>query len=333
MAVLALLLASCGTDTAKPAPLAPAFSYPLDDVLRINDMQMKGTHNSYHQRPSADPIAEWDYEHAPLAVQLAEQGVRQFELDVHYDAAAKRFQVFHLPGADDKSSCPLLADCLTELKVWSNANPGHHPLFVFLEPKDEADSVTNTLTGRFDELEAAILTVWQRSRIITPDDVRGTYATLREAVQAGAWPTLGAARGKAIFVLLEDDHDPGSHHGEYTGGNASLDGRLMFATALESDAYGAILSINNPHDPRIEAGARAGFIVRTMPGDRFVDGGFESRADLEAGLAGYAHILSNDDPVPLREQSYWLDLEGGNPTRCHKLAPKVCTSQAIEDLE
>lgn len=326
--VVALSLASCGSDSTQPATPAPSFSYPLDAVLRINHLQMKGTHNSYHRRPSADPIAEWDYEHAPLTVQLAEQGVRQFELDVHYDAAEKRFLVFHLPGADDKSTCPLLADCLTELKIWSNANPGHHPLFVFLEPKDEADSVTNSLAGRFDELEAAILAVWQRSRIITPDDVRGAHATLREAVQAGGWPTLGAARGKVIFVVLEDARD-----GEYTRGSSSLEGKLMFATALETDAYGAILSINSPHDPRIEAGARAGFIVRTMPGDRFVDGAFESRADLEAGLAGYAHILSNDDPVAVREETYWLDLAGGNPTRCHKLAPKECTAEAIEDLE
>lgn len=331
--VAALAAVACGGEDKPTEIQAPSFNYPLDDVLRLNDLQMKGTHNSYHKRPSPDPISEWDYEHAPLAMQLAQQGIRQFELDVHYVSEERRFHVFHLPGADDKSTCPLLRDCLTELKVWSNANPGHHPLFVFIEPKDEADRVADTISGRLDDLEAEILAVWQRSRIVTPDDVKGGHATLREAVQAGDWPTLGATRGKAVFVLLEDDHGPGSLHAEYTNGNTSLDGKLMFATALESDTYGAILSINSPHDPRIEAAARKGFIVRTMPGDTFIDGMFESRADLEAGLAGYAHILSNDDPVAHRDVNYWLDLKGGNPTRCHKLAPKECTAAAIEDLE
>lgn len=333
LAVASLTFVACGGEDKTAEPKAPSFSYPLDDVLRVNHLQMKGTHNSYHQRPSGDPLDEWDYQHAPLAVQLAEQGVRQFELDVHYVSDEKRFHVFHLPGADDKSSCPLLRDCLTELKIWSNANPGHHPLFVFIEPKDEADRVVDTISGRLGELEAEILAVWPRSRIVTPDDVKGAHATLREAVQAGDWPTLGQTRGKSIFVLLEDDHEPGSLHAEYTSGNTTLDGKLMFATALESDPYGAILSINSPHDPRIEAAARAGFIVRTMPGDPFVNGEFTSRADLEAGLNGYAHILSNDDPVPLRDETYWLDLAGGRPSRCHKLAPSACTAEAVEDLQ
>lgn len=331
--IAVLMLVACDGKGRTTGIEAPSFSYPLDDVLRINDLQMKGTHNSYHQRPSADPIDEWNYSHAPLSVQVAEQGVRQFELDVHYRADEKRFHVYHLPGADDQSSCPLFVDCLGELKTWSDANPGHHPLFVFIEPKDDADRVVDAISGHLGDLEAEILSVWPRRRIITPDDVKGAHATLREAVQAGDWPTLGEARGKAVFVLLEDDHETGSLHAEYTNGNTSLDGKLMFATALESDPYGAILSINSPHDTRIEAAARQGFIVRTMPGDPFVDGAFTSRADLEAGLDGYAHILSNDDPVPGRADDYWLDLKGGNPTRCHKLAPSVCTAAAIEDLD
>ncbi len=64
--------------------------------LRLNDIQVIGTHNSYHvaARPEvlefiAGLKAEWksalDYTHLPLGQQLAVQNVRQFELDLFAD--------------------------------------------------------------------------------------------------------------------------------------------------------------------------------------------------------------------------------------------------------
>jgi hypothetical protein len=55
----------------------------------------------------------------------------------------------------------------------------------------------------FDSLDAAILSVFSRERIITPDKVRGKFKTLEEAVKAHNWPSLEEARGKVIFVLDE----------------------------------------------------------------------------------------------------------------------------------
>ena len=38
-------------------------------------------------------------------------------------------------------------------------------------------------------------------RVITPAQVRGDFATLPEAVEAGRWLTLAQARGKVLFAL------------------------------------------------------------------------------------------------------------------------------------
>ena len=40
-----------------------------------------------------------------------------------------------------------------------------------------------------------------RSEIVTPDDVRGDFPTLGEAVQKNGWPELGEIRGKVLFTL------------------------------------------------------------------------------------------------------------------------------------
>ena len=74
-----VMLVACG----------PAF--PLDDVLRANHVQVVGTHNSYHVM-TAD-IPQWRYTHAPLDEQIAEQGVRQFELDAYWDADTQTWSI------------------------------------------------------------------------------------------------------------------------------------------------------------------------------------------------------------------------------------------------
>ena len=64
--------------------------------LRLNDVQVVGTHNSYHVAAQPEILEfiaglknEWrsalDYSHLPLDQQLAVQNVRQFELDLFAD--------------------------------------------------------------------------------------------------------------------------------------------------------------------------------------------------------------------------------------------------------
>ena len=41
--------------------------------LRINHIQVKGTHNSYHLAPIGPTIRAYDYSHDPLDIQAEEQ--------------------------------------------------------------------------------------------------------------------------------------------------------------------------------------------------------------------------------------------------------------------
>ena len=82
------------------------------------------------------------------------------------------------------------------MKTWSDAHPGHVPIDIHVEMKD--DQVTEPM---FVALEHEILSVFPRDEIITPDDVRGNAPTLGAAVRAHGWPTLGTVRGKVYFTL------------------------------------------------------------------------------------------------------------------------------------
>jgi hypothetical protein len=301
-------------------------THPLDDVLRLNHLQAEGTHNSYHLRPSEDTIDDWDYSHAPLDEQLATQGVRKVELDFYWDEAIQRYRVYHIALVDEVSTCDLLLDCLADLRRFSDAHPGHHPIFVQLEPKGGNGPQTPAELG--DRLDREIRAVFPEELIITPDFVRGARATLAEAIEEDGWPTLGAVRGRTLFFL-----DCGRDYClEYAG--AHLEGRVAFVDSQPGDTFAAVNVINTPGDDVREA-VMAGFLVRTravsMPDALHMDQ-TALRAELDLALASGAHMISTDVPIPRDDVALHVEMPGGTPSRCNPItAPVECTSLAIED--
>jgi hypothetical protein len=286
----------------------------LDEVLHFNDIQMEGSHNSYHIETTGGIIPAWHYTHPPLDVQLTMQGVRQFELDFHYVGPGD-FPVHHVPP-DIGSTCTSLPACLGILKTWSDAHPRHAPLVVLLEQKDEFDGTK--ISGHYDEVDALLLSVWPRDRVITPDEVRGQRGTLREAVTTDGWPTLGKTRGRILFAFIGDST-------EYMNGHPNLENRVVFPRANVSDPFAAFVLLDNAQSSEAEIAdaVRQGFMVRTRYN------GEELKlvpAVLDAAHRGGAQCLSGDFPLDFA-------ITGGAPLRCNPVrAPAGCTSAAVEQL-
>jgi len=321
----------CGADPepaqTKPEP-APHFDYPLDDVLRLQHVVMKGTHNSYHlANPELDD-PEAKVSQAPLEVQLEEQGVRAVELDLHRDLANGGFKVFHTPIFDEATTCPTLAACLAVMKKWSDAHRAHHPLAVQIDINDPAPAGAE-LEAYFDELHSTILSVWPKERILRPDEVQGSYATLGEAVKTEGWPVLGKLRGRILFTMynLTDGFGQG-----YSRNGTSLAGRLAFTRALPTEANAAVTLYDDPTvtGDLITPAVAANMLVRTRA-DIIADG--PATAELrDAALASGAHFIATDFPAPVAGMDVWLDIPGGTPSNCNPVtAPPECTPEAIED--
>jgi hypothetical protein len=319
--VLAVPVAGCG------GPQGSTFDYPRDGELRLHQLQAKGTHNSYHIAPEGDLIPALEYTHAALDVQLSSQGVRQFELDARYDMFQKKFTVFH-ENFDEGTTCSTLVECLSVMKVWSDANPAHHPIFIQIELKDGTSA--DQAEDYFSHLEADVLSVFPRDRVIAPDDVRGDAASVREAVTSKGWPTLGEARGKVIFFI----DDTSEVQGYYTHGKKDLAGRLMFIDGEPSDPFAGILLANDPigDAARIAESVTAGLLVRTRADSDNEEPFAGDTSKRDAAFASGAHFISTDYPASVAGVDYVVEVPGGTPSRCNpSTAPADCASEDIED--
>lgn len=166
----------------------------------MNQIQVIGTHNSYHREISLSEREVFEtylpapnfqnlyYSHSSLHDQLEYQHVRSFELDLHSDAEGGLYafpliwefsnlteqtapwdnsvmqepglKVFHITDLDTHSVCHTFRDCLRQMKGWSDAHPRHVPLTVILELKSDA------LACSFGGVCADEASTWTLERIL-----------------------------------------------------------------------------------------------------------------------------------------------------------------------
>ena len=301
--------------------------HPLDDVLSTSQLQALGSHNSYHVEPPGNTLDDWRYTHLSLDRQLSEQGMRKFELDVYYDAERQIFEVFHIGILDEVSNCPTLRACLSVLRDWSDAHPGHHPLFVMIEPKTNFSEVI--AEPMLDQLDQVVREVLADGRHVTPAEVQGDFETLREAIVTRGWPKLAQTRGRSILWM----DSWGEWGRRYSRDRTDLSHRALFAVSEPSDPIAAITNYNNPISSaeQIREAVELGLIVRTRGDDALV-GLAGDDSQLKAAWASGAQLISTDFPAPAFGVDYHATLPGGTPSRCNPVtAPPECTSEAIED--
>jgi Phosphoinositide phospholipase C, Ca2+-dependent len=308
----------------------------LDSKLRTNQVQVLATHNSYHIQQDA-PIQSsptTQYTHAPLDQQL-DQGVRGFEIDVA-NAPDGSFPVLHTPVVDATSNCTPLAQCLQVTRRWSESHPGHVPIFVLIEPKnDDIDFVIDATLRRFDaagldQLDAVVRSSLGR-QLITPDSVRGTANTLRGAVLGRrGWPSLAKTRGKILVAL----NTGGGIRDAFLQGHPSLERRAMFVTADAQSPAAAVIKMDDPDEQRIQQLVKEGFIVRTRADADLIEARNHDTSRREIALRSGAQIVSTDFEVavPAIGGDYVVQIPGGMPARCDPInAPKNCRPSDVEN--
>jgi hypothetical protein len=284
--MLPLAATGCGSkQDSTVSPTTTVAPYPLDDQLRLNQLQVLGTHNSYHIAP--DPALAsalnridppWprtlEYTHVPLDSQLSDQGIRQVELDVFADPSGGRYSLRHGPPAvgqpgasglpeldapgfkvmheqdvDYATTCLTFVACLSVVTHWSDANPGHAPIMILVEAKDGAIKDPQNLGFvkplPFDSAQFDALDAEGRSVFSAAELI--TPDDLR-----GTHDTLEQAVLAGGWPTLGQSRgkvmftlDNAAKRATYTEGHPSLRGRVFFTNAQPGEPEAAFTERND----------------------------------------------------------------------------------------
>lgn len=322
--LVAVLMVTVACDESTGSTPPPPTDL-LDDDTRFDELVMRCTHNSYHKRPRVLAHPSHDYEHLPLDQQL-DAGVRAFELDIHPGTS---FPVLHIPLFDKETTCANLGACIDVIADWSERNPTHHMLVVWIETKDDlsSSSITN-----YPALDTVIRDHTGAQRLYTMHDFMRGASTPREALETHGWPTVGETRGKVMFVLL----DVNDRHYDAYRAHASDAQRAMFSRARAADYFepwALVAKVDSPQNATaIREALDAGLLVASNIGsaDRSKE---ENDAQLLAGLNNGSHMLCDDFPVEQGPGEYWLDIPEFFPTGCNvQTASNSCVPSTLDPV-
>jgi hypothetical protein len=290
----------------------------------------------------------FEYSHVPIQDQLS-LGLANLELDIAVDNAGGKyahpafyelfkekyalpvfnqdgemnkpgFKVLHVQDLDFRSHCSTLSQCLQILKKWSDENTGHHPVFITLNAKDNAVEGFPIIPDKFSpsdfkNLDELIVRELGEDKLITPDQVRGSYGTLEEAVVNKSWPELSSSLGRFIFILDET----GAKREAYLSSESLK--RVLFTNSPEGDANAAIMIINNPKRDfeRIKELVAKGYIIRTRAdADTYEARNGDFSRFKAAGESG-AQIITTDyyEKSKHFKSDYFVQFPNGKYTRAN----------------
>lgn len=299
--------------------------------VKFNEVAYIATHNSYQLQsvPSYQKVYR-DLENVTFGLingdaptycsdTLTEQfnvGIRSIELDVEtvVDGDDVSFICTHSPLIDMTSSCYDFELALEEIRMWSDANPGHLPISIIVEPK-EFFLLENGM--RFINLKYAnvldnLIREAFGEKLITPAEMMGEHGSLKEMREADDWMTLEDCAGRVIVFF----HDTDGVTGRFIKQDETIRSQAMFPMLRYKDrdkSYASVLIVNNPDDVEKRSAEliyEKNLIVRT----RVDTYGSYNEEDRRKTLGSGAQILSTDYPkkADMTNVDYYVSFDGAS---------------------
>ena len=342
-------------------------------AIRLNQIQVIGTHNSYHIAParpvmellarrSAEMAKSLDYTHRPLTEQFTRLGVRQIELDLFADPNGGLFaepralkmvqgappvsapnvmtqpgmKILHVQDIDYRTSVATLMDALRVVRAWLRANPTSCPIMVMLELKQSKISgFTNPVPFDHRQLDAVDQEILS---VFSRDEI-----ILPDDVR-GEHGTLREAILQEGWPKLDDVRgkvffamdNGGELPRAYLEGHPSLRNRIMFVSVDQTNPAAAFLKLNDPVGDfeTIQRVVKQGFLVRTRADSGTKEARTNDGSKRDRAMASGAQFVSTDYPEPdARFSDYHCRLPEGVVARLNPVSGAALLDDEGEGFE
>jgi hypothetical protein len=296
------------------------------DSLRLNQIRVLASHNSYKNKPdpkvirfltrfkkqlgSANDPVQLDYGHLPLPQQFDEYNIRGIEIDVNYDPNGglykKRKLNMFILGKPQKVKDPKMNE--PGFKVLHIADVDYETNYLTFisvltelkhwselhNPADESMFLKRLGFKKaipFDEkafnlLDKEILSILPKDKIFQPENLKKNYSTIKDRIETEGWPILRDCLDKFIFIL------EGSNDQQYALNNLS---RPMFVYGSPSNENTAFVLKNDPLGNEIEIlELTTRYIVRTRSDAGTIEARKNDYSRFQSAWKSGAQIISTD---------------------------------------
>ncbi|GAA2498234.1 phosphatidylinositol-specific phospholipase C domain-containing protein [Streptomyces gobitricini] len=142
-----------------------------------------------------------------------DSGASMLEIDVWTNALGRSWRVSHSNPLGNDNNCENaahagelrtksrnqdLGGCLSDIRAWHDAHPGHRPILLKIELKDGFQA----RSGRGPAALDALLTARLGDALFRPADLAGKHPDLDTAARIDGWPTRSAMAGKFVVELI-----------------------------------------------------------------------------------------------------------------------------------
>lgn len=224
-------------------------------------------------------------------------------------------KVLHIKDVDFETNYYTFKQALAAIKKWSDEHPKHLPFLINIEakgvgPGDESGAARFLGFKRSipfddaaaDSIDAEIKSIFgaDAKNILTPDRIRGSYATLDDMATHNGWPALEDCLGKIIFILQGQAKD------EYMKNHDGSKGRLCFIFSQPGKPECAFIKEDDPEPvEKIQALVKKGYIIRTRTDGETVESRKNDYHLMKAAFESGAQMISTDYYKPdLRFSSF-----------------------------
>lgn len=279
-------------------------NFDLDNnTLRLNEVQVLATHNSYKTMPNmyfskvieviwGQKVRNGHYGMPFLTDQL-DSGIRGLELDI--TMYGDDFILIHDPITDWRSNGPSLRLALEEIKIWSDVNQNHAPINLMFQVRSTFSPFSNKFGGLTQGDLIALDALFEEifgADMITPGEVKAGHSTLRQAVEIDGWPLFNDCKGKVYVTFLFDDKKAEQAYVNLDPTFSTQKG-FIFARLNEGlKDYTAVILADNAFEEGLADLVSKNYILRTRIDEQFSHPEDRFKASIELGSV----ILATDYP-------------------------------------
>lgn len=170
------------------------------NCCRLNEIAQKACHNCYKKQYASsisdvlDHVAAIEIDFYDSKNILNRRGAIPNHWFVRHEAKSE---------SGNNNCCRSLAtgqgdldSCLADVARWTTRHPNHDLITIFLDKKQGWSRQHSP-----EDLDKLITKYFDQEAIYKPNELKGSFTTLRDAASSGAWPRYTDVRGKVIFCL------------------------------------------------------------------------------------------------------------------------------------